>query len=394
MISLTGLLLGFGAPETRVRVSFPTPVRNPKLGTDLQDFTAQCRQDGTGSTADFHLRLFETGGTTALYTSAPIAAAADPGVVVPTFWNATALSTISGAAVEAEIVGVPRGGSWVEVGALEWNATLSTPISSGFVPSGAEEFGAAVAPQSTNTDLEVSFESLPFRLWTDRDQEIRVQVRRHGGGATDPTVTVRVYEGGVLRATPVNAQSVSSTTGAVISATWNATSLAKRSPDDITIRVTGTGVSGAAVEIGAIEWNVAYTLENVIRSGVIDGVEVYGARVFGSTIFGDPQTLTSGFIADTNTVLGATVRGPVVQSSFTHGALALGPQTIGSYSYLSLNQVHQQEVFGATLTQTANTGGRERVKPNSLLELAGLSGTIADVQDDPDVPDNSWLTTN
>ena len=36
----------------------------------------------------------------------------------------------------------------------------------------------------------------------------------------------------------------------------------------------------------------------------------------------------------------------------------------------------------------------ERKSPDVLIIQTGLTGVVADIQDDPDSPDSNWLTTN
>lgn len=110
---------------------------------------------------------------------------------------------------------------------------------------------------NTNTVCRVSFPTPASTLTTGPGlQEFRVQVRKTAE-TTDPTCVVELYEAGVLVSTVVASTTISSTTGVVLSGTWNATG---RTAASIECRVVGTVGSGSAanrasVEVGAVEWN-------------------------------------------------------------------------------------------------------------------------------------------
>ncbi len=115
------------------------------------------------------------------------------------------------------------------------------------------------APGSNNnTEAYVSFGTPTASLETGADlQEIRAQVRKTNH-STDPDARIELWENGSL----VSAGSdttISSTSGTVLSYTWDATG---RTAAQIEAKVIGTTGGGspsnrASVEVGAIEWNAA-----------------------------------------------------------------------------------------------------------------------------------------
>lgn len=97
-------------------------------------------------------------------------------------------------------------------------------------------------------------------------QEFRVQVRRTntGGSNGTPTVAIELYEDGVLVASLASGVGVTSTTGEVVSATWDASSLSTADGSAVECRVFGTNTGGnpskrRTVEVGAVEWNAEYS---------------------------------------------------------------------------------------------------------------------------------------
>ena len=92
-------------------------------------------------------------------------------------------------------------------------------------------------------------------------QEFRVLVRKYGGTGT-PTAWIELYENGTL----IRAGSAVNVTGAlVISFTWNANEIGTADGSLVECRLNSTAIGGApagraCVEVGAVEWNVTYTL--------------------------------------------------------------------------------------------------------------------------------------
>lgn len=94
-------------------------------------------------------------------------------------------------------------------------------------------------------------------------QEFRVLCRKFITGGTDPTLDIAVYENGTLVSTISTGTSITSESGQVVAATWDATILGTADGSLVEIRVTGQRSGGSpgdrrSVEFGALEWNVTY----------------------------------------------------------------------------------------------------------------------------------------
>jgi len=93
-------------------------------------------------------------------------------------------------------------------------------------------------------------------------QEFKIWVRKQPGTGT-PTVRIELYENGVSKAIILANTSVTSPTGELFSATWNANLLGTPDGSLVECYIYGTAVGGApskrcTVEVGAVEWNVTY----------------------------------------------------------------------------------------------------------------------------------------
>lgn len=125
-----------------------------------------------------------------------------------------------------------------------------TPIRLSQCPYGIEV-------REVNTSVRVSFPSPSATLQTGAGlQEFRVLVRKYGTGALNPLARIELYETGGTTplATVLANTAVSSNSGVVLSATWDASLLGAVSGANVEVRVVGTGVSGGVLEVGAIEW--------------------------------------------------------------------------------------------------------------------------------------------
>lgn len=164
---------------------------------------------------------------------------------------------------------------------------------------------------NTNTVCHVTFPSPTGNPTTGAGlQEIKAWVRKTNH-STNPTAVLDLYENGNLVATLVSSTTISSTTGQMLSGTWDAASLGTANGSLVEARVTGTVGGGspgnrASVEIGAIEWNVTYSTtaeargfaqaQAYIKVTEIEAVAQAQASIAGSPIaaddFSDDQTNT------------------------------------------------------------------------------------------------------
>lgn len=94
-------------------------------------------------------------------------------------------------------------------------------------------------------------------------QEFKIWVRQTPGSAKDPNVRIELYEDGGQLAVIMADTKVTSETGVLHSATWNANLLANTDGSLVECYIYGTGVAAGpnkgTLEVGAVEWNVDYT---------------------------------------------------------------------------------------------------------------------------------------
>lgn len=123
------VIVDYTLPAYDVRVSFPTPTSAPGTGAGLQEFRALVRKkvnDANNPLA--RLELWESGALKSTVL-ADTAVTSTTGQVVSGSWDASTLTTASGANVECKVVGTNVGGNALEVGAIEWNKYPTDAVS-------------------------------------------------------------------------------------------------------------------------------------------------------------------------------------------------------------------------------------------------------------------------
>ena len=101
------------AEDTSLRVGFPTPPTDPRLGAGLQQFQVLLRKDAAGGNdPTYDIELWETGGGAPLATLISGATlSSDTGEVVSATWDASLLGTADDSLVELKVVGNRSGGN-------------------------------------------------------------------------------------------------------------------------------------------------------------------------------------------------------------------------------------------------------------------------------------------
>ncbi len=160
-------------------------------------------------------------------------------------------------------------------------------------PDSPDGLWCVASGNNTNTDVRTTFPTPTGNPTVGADlQEFRVQVRQFDMGQTGtPTARIELWENGAL----VRAGSDVDVTGSgqVISLPWNANEIATADGSLVECKVVGTKSGGSpgarnTVDVGAVEWNVDYSVGPTIVEGaavisgagsvVADGlVEVQGA---------------------------------------------------------------------------------------------------------------------
>ena len=114
--------------DTVCLTGYAAPVGTLTDGADLQEFKAVVRRSATGGAdPDVDLALFESGSLVRTISTGTVITS-DSGQIVTATWNATELAG-DGSNAEFHILGnrsggTPSGRRTVEIGAVEWNATV------------------------------------------------------------------------------------------------------------------------------------------------------------------------------------------------------------------------------------------------------------------------------
>jgi RHS repeat-associated protein len=122
----------------------------------------------------------------------------------------------------------------------------------------------ATATSVADTSLRVGFPTPPADPTLGADlQEFRVLLRKDAAGGNDPTYDIELWEtgGGAPLATLASGVTLSSDTGVVVSATWDASLLGSADGSAVELVIVGNRSGGnpskrRTVEVGAVEWNV------------------------------------------------------------------------------------------------------------------------------------------
>lgn len=186
-------------------------------------------------------------------------------------------------------------------------------------------------------------------------QEFRLLLRKTNH-STNPTYTVDLYENGSLVTNLIGATTLSSTTGVVVSAPWNAASLGTANGSLVEVQVTGTPGGGspgnrASVEVGAIEWNVTYTPAATFK----DAAVTFAGTGTATTVWQRVRTRVAAFTgAGTLTTAFQRVRVRVASWIGT-GTFTVTPESGATYKDAAVS------FAGAGATSTAWQRVRTRV---------------------------------
>lgn len=128
-------------------------------------------------------------------------------------------------------------------------------------------------------------------------QTFRIWVRKNASAGGTPTVAINLYENGSLVSALTGNVSVTSDTGELVSATWDASLLSNVDGSQVEIyldcRKGGGGGNERNVEVGAIAWDVDYatvdfaSLDTVTKANIqsISGIAVASIQSFNGVAF-------------------------------------------------------------------------------------------------------------
>jgi hypothetical protein len=117
-----------------------------------------------------------------------------------------------------------------------------------------------------NTICRVSFPSPTGNPTTGSGlQEFRVQIRKNASAGNATPWSLQLWEGG-SQVAELATGTVTTTTGEVVSGTWDASSLSGSDGADVECRLeqtnggaSGSGTNRRRIEVGAVEWNAEYS---------------------------------------------------------------------------------------------------------------------------------------
>ena len=147
-------------------------------------------------------------------------------------------------------------------------------------------------------------------------QEFRLLVRKNLAGGNATTADVVLYENGSVVSTLLSGVSVTSLTGQILAATWDASLLSGINGAQVEVAMqqasggsTGSGANRRRIEVGAIEWNDDYSTSEA-HSGT---ASLSGGG--GLTVSATTQRLAAPSLAAGGglTVLATTARAVAVQ---------------------------------------------------------------------------------
>jgi hypothetical protein len=107
-----------------------------------------------------------------------------------------------------------------------------------------------------STDIQDWYDAIEARGWnppvtSGATQTVNVLARK-GSNAGTPTIALNLYENGVFVRNLVGATNITSTTGQVVSGTFNSSEITN--PDDVEVQVVMTAVATNSAQIAYIEW--------------------------------------------------------------------------------------------------------------------------------------------
>lgn len=136
-------------------------------------------------------------------------------------------------------------------------------------PDSPDGLWCTATGNNVNTDIRTSFPTPAGNPTVGANlQEFKTWVRQFDEAQTGtPTARIELWENGVLVRAGSNASVPDG--GLLISFTWNANELATADGSLVECKVVGTKTGGSpsarnSVEVGAVEWNVDYTVGGAV----------------------------------------------------------------------------------------------------------------------------------
>jgi len=150
-------------------------------------------------------------------------------------------------------------------GQITWNNLDGSYLDVDDDPDSPDGNWGVPLDNNTDTCAHVSFDTPPGNLTTGAGlQEFRIWVKKWDGTGT-PAVRIVLYENGLYVSEVMGYQDVTSDTGELFYATWDASLLSNIDGSGVECYVYGKKCGGASstratVAVGAIEWNAEYSV--------------------------------------------------------------------------------------------------------------------------------------
>jgi hypothetical protein len=113
--------------QTTAAVTFPSPTAGLTSGAGLQEFRARVRKFSITQTGTPTARIDVYEGGSLIFSGGSVSVTSGTGQVLSQSFDASLLTDLTGAGVEAHVIGIQTGGAagvrnTVDIGAVEWNA--------------------------------------------------------------------------------------------------------------------------------------------------------------------------------------------------------------------------------------------------------------------------------
>jgi hypothetical protein len=229
-----GTWLTPSATNPTLHASFGNPGGDLKTGTGLQTFRVYAKKDTSGGgTPQMNIQVRETGSATVLASTGLQDVTSETGQAYTLDWDATVLGTADGSAVEI-FVDTRKGGGG-------------------------------------GNQRDVSIDSIRWEYET---------------GAETITANMQLYENGVARGSSTPA-SITSTTGEMITLSFDAALLTTADGSDVEFYLIQTGSPGVYLEVGAVEWSSIQGSSGFLTLGNSkDGMSVFAeTQKYGNEAF-------------------------------------------------------------------------------------------------------------
>lgn len=225
-----------------------------------------------------------------------------------------------------------------------------------------------------NTICRVSFPSPTGNPTTGSGlQEFRVQIRKNSSGGNATPWSLQLWEAGVQVA-ELATGTVTTTTGEVVSGTWDASSLSGVDGAGVECRLeqtnggaSGSGANRRRIEVGAVEWNAEYSESLPAIDGTLSSSLDDASLSAAATVTDPPLTATLSATLGAATVA-ASAESPIVASL----AVGLGSATVTAAAEVPVTSSLSADLAAATVAAAGE--GTEAEPPVEAELIATLAG--------------------